>query len=124
MAGWQNKPFEINVKSGETIAFCMCGNSKNGPYCDDSHKGTGISPQVVTYDIDQLFMHVDVNNLKTDQCVMVLIKQLLSKLQTKIFIFYYLSINDTVFTITTWLLFRFCQTFLMLTSLTLNTNFL
>jgi len=30
----------------------MCGNSKNGPYCDDSHKGTGISPQVVTYDID------------------------------------------------------------------------
>ena len=52
MTGWQNKPFEINAKSGESITFCMCGNSKNGPYCDDSHKGTGISPQVVTYDID------------------------------------------------------------------------
>jgi len=30
----------------------MCGNSKNGPYCDGSHKGTGKSLQVVTYDKD------------------------------------------------------------------------
>ncbi len=51
--GWlENKPFEINGKSGHTIAFCMCGNSKNGPYCDGTHKGTGISPKVVTYDAD------------------------------------------------------------------------
>lgn len=52
MAGWQNKPFEIQAKEGETISFCMCGNSKNGPYCDGSHKGTGKFPQVVTYDKD------------------------------------------------------------------------
>ncbi len=52
MAGWQNKPFEINPKSGETIAFCMCGNSKNGPYCDGSHKGSGITPKVIPFDKD------------------------------------------------------------------------
>lgn len=52
MAGWQSKPFEIQAKPGETIAFCMCGKSQNGPYCDGSHKGSGISPKVVTYDKD------------------------------------------------------------------------
>jgi len=30
----------------------MCGKSQNGPYCDGSHKGSGISPKVVTYDKD------------------------------------------------------------------------
>ena len=52
MTGWQNKPFEIQAKAGDTIAFCMCGKSQNGPYCDGSHKGSGISPNVVTYDKD------------------------------------------------------------------------
>lgn len=52
MVGWQNKPFEIKAKKGDTIAFCMCGKSKNGPYCDGSHEGTGITPKVVTYDED------------------------------------------------------------------------
>lgn len=52
MTGWQNKPFEIKAKKGDTIAFCMCGKSKNGPYCDGSHEGTGITPKVITYDED------------------------------------------------------------------------
>jgi len=52
MAGWQSKPFEVQTKTGDTIAFCMCGKSQNGPYCDGSHKGSGISPKVVTYDKD------------------------------------------------------------------------
>ena len=30
----------------------MCGNSKNGPYCDGSHKGSGITPKVITFDKD------------------------------------------------------------------------
>lgn len=50
MAGWQNHPYEIKAKPGETIAFCMCGKSKNGPFCDGSHKGSGIVPKVITYD--------------------------------------------------------------------------
>ena len=54
MTGWQNKPFEIKAKKGGTIAFCMCGKSKNGPYCDGSHEGTGITPKVVSYDEDSM----------------------------------------------------------------------
>jgi CDGSH-type Zn-finger protein len=52
LAGWQNRPFEIQAKESNTIAFCMCGKSQNGPFCDGSHKGSGISPKVVTYDKD------------------------------------------------------------------------
>ncbi len=52
MTGWQSKPFEVQTKTGDTIEFCMCGKSQNGPYCDGSHKGSGISPKVVTYDKD------------------------------------------------------------------------
>jgi len=53
MAGWQNEPFEVAVKSGETKAFCMCGLSKNGPYCDGSHEGSGKAPQVVKIEKDK-----------------------------------------------------------------------
>jgi len=53
MSGWQNEPFEIDVKAGETKAFCMCGLSKNGPFCDGSHKETGKSPEIVTFDEDK-----------------------------------------------------------------------
>ena len=37
----------------DTKAFCMCGLSKKGPFCDGSHKGTDITPQVVTFDEDK-----------------------------------------------------------------------
>jgi len=50
---WQNEPFEIEVKKGETKAFCACNQSKNGPYCDGSHEGTGKTPYVITFDEDQ-----------------------------------------------------------------------
>ena len=49
MTGWQNEPFAIDVKAGETKAFCLCGLSKNGPYCDGSHETTDIKPQVETF---------------------------------------------------------------------------
>ncbi|MCF8474929.1 MAG: CDGSH iron-sulfur domain-containing protein [Emcibacter sp.] len=50
MSTWQNEPFVIEVKEGEKKAFCLCGKSKNGPYCDGSHKGSGITPEVVIFD--------------------------------------------------------------------------
>ncbi|MCH2038466.1 MAG: glutamate synthase-related protein [Rickettsiales bacterium] len=53
MAGWQTKPFAIDVKEGDTKAFCMCGLSQNGPFCDGSHKTTDIKPKVVTFDEDK-----------------------------------------------------------------------
>ena len=53
MNPWQNSPFKISVKAGDTLAFCLCGQSRNGPYCDGSHASTDIKPQVIKYDQDQ-----------------------------------------------------------------------
>lgn len=53
MSGWQDKPFAVDVKAGETKAFCMCGLSKNGPYCDGSHAGSGIKPKVTKFEEDK-----------------------------------------------------------------------
>ena len=50
MSGWQNKPFKIDVEKDQKLAFCMCGKSKNGPFCDGSHKGSGISPEVIKFE--------------------------------------------------------------------------
>ncbi|WP_419904573.1 glutamate synthase-related protein [Kiloniella sp.] len=53
MTSWQNEPFAIDVKEGETKAFCMCGLSKNGPFCDGSHASTDITPQVMSFEDDK-----------------------------------------------------------------------
>lgn len=39
----QNFPYVIEEEPG-TRVWCACGRSKNQPYCDGSHKGTGITP--------------------------------------------------------------------------------
>ncbi|XP_076093130.1 uncharacterized protein LOC143064281 [Mytilus galloprovincialis] len=38
-------PYTVkNVKEGEQKLWCACGLSKQQPWCDGSHKGTGIKP--------------------------------------------------------------------------------
>ena len=49
MNSWQNEPFVVGVKAGDTKAFCLCNLSKNGPYCDGSHKITDMLPYVETF---------------------------------------------------------------------------
>lgn len=50
MAG-QNQPCVIDEQAGEKW-WCACGQSKNQPYCDGTHKtlGTGITPIHVVLD--------------------------------------------------------------------------
>ena len=45
-------PYLINEKAGKK-AFCTCGESKNNPYCDGSHKGTGFIPEIIILEEDQ-----------------------------------------------------------------------
>lgn len=40
-------PFEVEVEAGKSYAWCACGLSKNQPFCDGSHKGTGMVPKVL-----------------------------------------------------------------------------
>ena len=41
----QNSPYVLEVEPG-TYAWCACGHSAKQPYCDGSHKGTGLAPVI------------------------------------------------------------------------------
>ena len=53
MSGWRDFPFKIEVSAGDKKAFCMCGLSRNGPFCDGSHKTTDVRPEVIAFDENQ-----------------------------------------------------------------------
>ena len=38
------KPYYAELEEGKRYFWCACGRSKNQPYCDGSHKGTGMVP--------------------------------------------------------------------------------
>ncbi|HGG06001.1 MAG TPA: CDGSH iron-sulfur domain-containing protein [Aliiroseovarius sp.] len=40
----QKTPYPVEVEEGKTYFWCACGQSKNQPFCDGSHKGTGFTP--------------------------------------------------------------------------------
>ncbi len=41
-----NQPKQVTLEKGKKYAFCACGHSQTQPFCDGSHKGTGLSPKV------------------------------------------------------------------------------
>lgn len=42
----QKAPYQANIEAGKTYAWCACGRSAKQPFCDGSHKDTGIKPVV------------------------------------------------------------------------------
>jgi CDGSH-type Zn-finger protein len=40
----QRGPYLVNVVAGKTYYWCACGLGRNQPFCDGSHKGTGLEP--------------------------------------------------------------------------------
>ena len=40
----QKSPYEVNVEAGRNYFWCACGRSQKQPFCDGSHKGTGLTP--------------------------------------------------------------------------------
>jgi CDGSH-type Zn-finger protein len=43
-------PYPVEVTAGKSYFWCACGKSANQPFCDGSHKDTGITP--VRYEAD------------------------------------------------------------------------
>lgn len=44
------KPLALEVEPG-TYFWCACGRSTHAPFCDGSHKGTGLQP--VRYEVTE-----------------------------------------------------------------------
>ena len=40
----QGFPYFVAVEQGKIYKWCACGRSADQPFCDGSHKGTGVSP--------------------------------------------------------------------------------
>jgi len=40
----QKAPYPVAVEAGKSYWWCSCGQSKNQPFCDGSHKGSGFTP--------------------------------------------------------------------------------
>ncbi len=46
----QKAPYILDCEPGK-VFWCACGRSENQPFCDGSHKGTGITP--IPYDVPE-----------------------------------------------------------------------
>jgi len=44
----QKSPYEAEIEAGKKYAWCACGRSASQPFCDGSHKDTGLTPVVFT----------------------------------------------------------------------------
>lgn len=44
----QKAPYPVEVEEGKSYFWCTCGRSDNQPFCDGSHKDTGLSPMKYT----------------------------------------------------------------------------
>ena len=40
----QMAPYQADLEEGKNYFWCACGRSKKQPFCDGSHKGTGLEP--------------------------------------------------------------------------------
>ena len=40
----QKAPYPVEAEAGKEYYWCACGKSSQQPFCDGSHKGTGMAP--------------------------------------------------------------------------------
>ena len=40
----QKAPYPVEVEAGKDYYWCACGRSSKQPFCDGSHKDTGMAP--------------------------------------------------------------------------------
>ena len=41
-------PIKVMLEAGKDYWWCACGLSKSQPFCDGTHKGTGLAPKKYT----------------------------------------------------------------------------
>ncbi|CDH52902.1 hypothetical protein RO3G_00581 [Lichtheimia corymbifera JMRC:FSU:9682] len=46
----QPKPYKVHLESGKEYYWCTCGQSKNQPFCDGTHRGGPFKPKKITVD--------------------------------------------------------------------------
>lgn len=44
----QKSPCAVEVEAGKTYYWCSCGLSQSQPFCDGSHKGSGMGSKAYT----------------------------------------------------------------------------
>lgn len=49
----QPAPYACELEAGKTYFWCACGQSKNQPFCDGSHKGTSFNPLKFTAEVSK-----------------------------------------------------------------------
>lgn len=49
----QKAPYPVEVSEGKSYFWCACGKSSNQPFCDGSHKDTGMEPVKFTAEADK-----------------------------------------------------------------------
>jgi CDGSH-type Zn-finger protein len=42
----KNAPHKLNIDETDKVYICNCGKSAKPPFCDGSHKGTGMAPVI------------------------------------------------------------------------------
>lgn len=61
----QKAPYKEEIKGGRIYWWCACGRSSNQPYCDGTHKGTGMAPVKVLVDDPKEVYFCGCKNTKT-----------------------------------------------------------
>ena len=49
----QKAPYKVEMEAGKAYFWCACGESKNQPFCDGSHKGSEFNPIKFTAEEDK-----------------------------------------------------------------------
>lgn len=49
----QKGPYPVDLEAGKTYFWCSCGQSKNQPFCDGSHKGSSFNPVKFTAEVSK-----------------------------------------------------------------------